>query len=159
MSWLLFLSLQSYFLNYRFCLLSPYFGPHFWQYHLFLCSFMFGVENFQMPKSTYTGLLHLRYVSIFCKLVLFLCICYRSSMRYIFHCLIGPFSYFFSPGLLSSMGDAGFGHHFWIASYTWPLRYHCRTSVLLLDSVASTSRWKEHFEDSNVGVSFSFTVL
>lgn len=77
------------------------------------------------------------------------------EMKHIVHRLIGTIMLNSFSGILSSMGDACFGCHFWFTSYAKSVRYHCRTSILLFDSVASTSRWKEHFEDSIVGVSLS----
>lgn len=63
------------------------------------------------------------------------------------------FLYIVIAGILSTLGDACFGRHFWFPNYAGSAGNHCWTSVLLLDCVASIGRWKEHITNSEMGVS------
>lgn len=57
-------------------------------------------------------------------------------------------------GILSTMGNARFGCYFRLSNHAGSARNHRWPSVLLFDCVASSGRWKEHTQDSKVGVSF-----
>lgn len=61
-------------------------------------------------------------------------------------------------GILSTMGYACFGRHFWFTPCTRPAGNHSRTSVLLFDRLTSTCNWKELVEDSKMGVSLLLLV-
>lgn len=117
---------------------------------------MSGVENIQMLISTYMASSNLRYELWYTFPRYVGCsICYVSAAANlnVRVCIVICIEI---AGILFPLGDACFGRHLWFTNLARSAGDHCWTSVPLLDRVASIGRWKEHIEDSKMGVSLLF---
>lgn len=120
-----------------------------------------------MPKLTCMDLFNSRYAGVHIFVPMHYYYVALFQLHYIFMwlqpCLVYVNDIKFLAGILFPLGNACFGCYFWFRYSTRLVGNRCRTSILFLDSVASSCHREEHIKNSKMGVSlfifFHFEIL